>query len=96
MLDLDEQDREVVDEDEGRGEAVGELYDVVVGHPPPLLAGHDLDEPQVMSRIFGSRISRVRVQSSVKTFLPGLAEILHLGEILGWAVEQFERVILKT
>ena len=42
VSDLDEEDREVVDEDEGGGEAVGELHDVVVGHPAPLLASNDL------------------------------------------------------
>ena len=41
--DLDEQDGEVVDEHEGGDEAVGELDDIVVGHPTPLLTGHDLD-----------------------------------------------------
>ena len=44
MSDLDEEDREVVDEDEGGGEAVGELHDVVVRHPSPLLAGNDLEQ----------------------------------------------------
>ena len=62
MPNLDEEDCEVVDEDEGRGEAVRELDDVVVGHPAPLLAGDDLDrveEPHVRSTIFGnSSISR--------------------------------------
>ena len=42
MPDLDEEDGEVVDEDEGRGQAVGKLDDVVVRHAPPLLARHDL------------------------------------------------------
>ena len=42
MPDLDEEDGEVVDEDEGGGEAVGELHDVVVRHAAPLFARHDL------------------------------------------------------
>ena len=42
MPDLDEEDGEVVDEDEGGGEAARELHDVVVRHAPPLLARHDL------------------------------------------------------
>ena len=47
MSDLDEEDREVVDEDEGGGEAVGELHDVVVRHAPPLLARHDLEAEEM-------------------------------------------------
>ena len=57
MPNLDEQDCEVVDEDKGGREAVGELDDVVVGHPAPLLAGDDLDrveETQVRSLKVGS------------------------------------------
>ena len=72
---LDEQDCEVVDEDEGGGEAVRELDDVVVGHPAPLLAGDDLDrveEPQVMSRIFVSRLSRKSGIKVERTYLDGV------------------------
>ena len=43
MPNLHEQDCEVVNEDEGGGEAVRELDNVVVGHSPPLLASHDLE-----------------------------------------------------
>ena len=57
MPDLDEEDGEVVDEDEGGGEAVRELDDVVVGHPAPLLAGDDLD------RVEESQVGSIKVGS---------------------------------
>ena len=47
MPDLDEEDGEVVDEDEGGGEAVRELDDVVVRHAPPLLSRHDLGAVEI-------------------------------------------------
>ena len=47
MPDLDEEDGEVVDEDEGGGEAVRKLHDVVVRHAAPLLACHDLEAVEI-------------------------------------------------
>ena len=61
MPNLHEQDCEVVNEDEGGGEAVRELDNVVVGHSPPLLAGNNLEvaeKPLVRSGTFRGRISR--------------------------------------
>ena len=51
MPDLDEEDGEVVDEDEGGGEAVRELHDVVVRHSPPLFSRNDLEAEKIQVRI---------------------------------------------